>query len=153
MGIKQNQCRLKRNSTGIQAVDCNGTSGAGIPPTGNVFKLSFIHVTSSENLHWWSTDAVHNLPGWYSIGVCYTKFRFGDALLYLCCKKMCEACMLHSWVIVQALRWVVENCYTRNIKYILPYESRMSLALPRLRHSIHVPAGVAWSIPSTSLHS
>ena len=36
------------------------------------------------------------------------KPRFCYTLSYLCCKKMCEACMLHSRVIVQVLRWPVE---------------------------------------------
>ena len=44
---------------------------------------------------------------WYRIAICYTKSRFCGALSYLCCKKMCEACMLHSRVTMQALRWLV----------------------------------------------
>ena len=43
-----------------------------------------------------------------SYPTCYTKSRFCDALLYFVLQKMCEACMLHSRVVVQALRWVVE---------------------------------------------
>ena len=52
---------------------------------------------------------VYNLPGIASQFAIQNP-GFAIILLLLYCKtlKVCEACMLHSRVIVQALRWIVE---------------------------------------------